>query len=35
MHILFESRATRVLTRGLQRSQKPSRGRIAKLGLDS
>lgn len=29
------SRAARVLTRGLQRSQKPARGRIAKLALDS
>ena len=28
-------RATRVLTRSLQRSQKPSRGRTAKLALDS
>ena len=29
------TRATRVLTRGLQRSQKPTRGRMAKLALDS
>ena len=29
------SRATRVLTRSLQRSQKPGRGRTAKLALDS
>jgi hypothetical protein len=28
-------RATRVLTRSLQRSQKPARGRTAKLALDS
>jgi hypothetical protein len=26
MQIIFESRATRVLTRSLQRGQKPSRG---------
>jgi hypothetical protein len=29
------TRATRVLTRGLQRSQKPARGRTAKPALDS
>lgn len=29
------TRATRVLTRGLQRSQKPVRGRTAKLAMDS
>jgi hypothetical protein len=29
------ARATRVLTRSLQRIQKPSRGRAAKLALDS
>ena len=29
------TRATRVLTRGLQRSQKPVRGRIAKLAVGS
>ena len=29
------TRATRVLTRSLQRSQKPVRGRTAKLALDS
>lgn len=29
------ARATRVLTRSLQRSQKPARGRTAKLALDS
>jgi hypothetical protein len=29
------SRATRLLTRSLQRSQKPMRGRTAKLALDS
>ena len=29
------TRATRVLTRSLQRSQKPLRGRTAKLALDS
>ncbi len=28
-------RATRVLTRSLQRTQKPPRGRVAKLALDS
>jgi hypothetical protein len=28
-------RATRVLTRSLQRNQKPSRGRAARLALDS
>ena len=28
------SRATRVLTRSLQRAQKPARGRVAKLTLD-
>ena len=29
------ARATRVLTRSLQRNQKPTRGRTAKLALDS
>jgi hypothetical protein len=29
------TRATRVVTRGLQRTQKPVRGRAAKLALDS
>ena len=29
------SRATRVVTRGLQRAQKPVRGRTARLALDS
>jgi len=29
------ARATRVLTRSVQRSQKPSRGRTARLALDS